>query len=217
MEDLKNDDYYSQIQRNKRFEEHQDKMRRQAGNNFLVTTSVVILFGLIMFFADRCTAQVFMTEPIGLGSRYVMVQAELDPMGSIDKEGINTVISVMVKGWDDVPIEVGIGVQSVFTPIYVQDGYTVNNDGDWGLDYIDAQIQVQGISNLGDRIQLLYGMHGGYLWRQTGTGFIYGFMATSRIWFGRARKIGFVISYAYDYREFKEFRLNGRGGIIWRL
>ena len=159
----------------------------------------------------KATAQTFIDEP---KDGYKLFQLELDPLGSYDKEGLNTVFTGAVKP-KGFPIELGIGIQTLFTTKYVNNDGIEVEDGSFNLDYLDFQGQVQYLHNIGDRFQLLGGMHGGFLWRRDGAGMIWGFIGTSRWFVSKKQRLALVMSGALDYREFREFRFNGRGGLAY--
>ena len=138
--------------------------------------------------------------------KYAVIQFEVDPYGSADKKGLNSVLTFSMLRKKH--LELGLGMQTIFTNKYSQN---------IELDYLDAQLQFQYLLNAGNRVQFLGGMHGGYLYRPGISYGIWGFIGTFRWWWFKNRKLALVVSAAYDYREFNEFRLNSRGGLTYRF
>lgn len=173
---------------------------------------MIVLFIIgVTILGFKANAQTFIEGPV---DNYWGIQFEIDPLGSLDKEGINTVFTGVLKPLKKLPIEIGLGIQTIFTTKYV-DKYEREQQGDvMKLDYIDAQIQAQYLVDITDRFQLLGGIHGGWVERQFGGGMVSGVIGTARWFISKSQKWAITISGAMDRRQdINDWQFNGRGGI----
>lgn len=141
---------------------------------------------------------------------------QVDPFGSADKEGLNSVISLTRVDFDWLEWE--LSIQTIFTPKY-------SSEGKIQLDYADLQFGPGVLIPLTTRMSITPGIHGGFLYRgkndisvEDSGGFMYGATLKWRIWLGMNKKIAIVASSAIDRRpELGKFILNNRIGLEWML
>lgn len=172
----------------------------------------LILAVLVMISLTATTqAQTFGYE---LPDDFTSVSIQIDPMGSFDKDGINSVLTFQAVDFG--VIEWEVQCQTIFTTKY-------SNDNNMQLDYLDFQFGPGYMVGIGDRVALTGGVHGGFLYRGANNiresdsgGMIWGVTGKARVWFGK--KIAFVVSTAYDHRsDLDKFVLNSRGGLEFIL
>ena len=171
-----------------------------------------LFFILILAIGLTMSAQSFY-EP--LPDNFTAIELKLDLFGSLDKEGINSVLAFTVV--DHKVIEYELQIQTIFTNKYTKSILLYYTDVQFGAGYMFA---------LSDRVTFTTGIHGGYLFKQNfypdGTKlegyFIYGLTAKGRWWMGKRKKWGFVIGGSYDARrDNNNWEINGNGGITRRF
>ena len=155
------------------------------------------------------------------------VSFQIDPFGSADKEGLNSVISVTHVDFEWLEWEVSS--QTIITSKYSLDNKML-------LDYIDLQFGPGVLMPINTRMSITAGVHGGFLYRgkndgliddngdlahvrsDDSGGFMYGGTLKFRMWLGMNKRWSFVMSSAYDRRsELGKFVLNNRLGMELRF
>lgn len=173
-------------------------------------TFFISIFMMMTFIID---AQTFETD---LPDDFASISLEFDLFGSLDKEGINTVLSVNRVDFE--VVDWNIQLQTLFNGDGLEEG--------WTLTYLDLQAGVGVMFPISPRITFTPGIHGGVLLRPKNivehpsyTGFagymIYGVTSKGRWWLGKTKKLAITVSGAYDYApdvEGKWGRINGRAG-----
>ncbi len=151
--------------------------------------------------------------------RFASVSLRVDPLGSYDKEGINTMFSIQaVAEIEDILWELELQSQSILTDKY-------SRDNNMQFDYLDLQVGLGIMIPVGDRIALTGGFHSGLMWRFTNTDrptnegyWIIGFTGKIRYWVGNKKRVAFVLGSTYDLRnDIGEWKINTSGGIEVRL
>lgn len=141
---------------------------------------------------------------------------QIDPFGSENKEGLNSVISY--SGVDFGWLEYELSIQSILTPKY-------SDSNNIKLDYIDFMFGPGVLIPISNRLSITPGIHLGYIYRGSNNerssslgGFMYGATFKARYWVGRNKGIAIVASSAYDRRpDLQLFRINNRIGLEIRL
>lgn len=155
----------------------------------------------------------------GLPDDFVSLSFQVDPMGSIDKEGLNAMVSLSLITYEWIEVE-------------IQSQFIINEEEQTsGLTYIDLQLGGGIMIPLGTRVAITPGIHFGGIYRPANViwgpdnpgwvgGITYGLTGKARVWLGMDKRIAIVISTSYDRRpdiEGTPFRINGRGGLEIQL
>ena len=143
---------------------------------------------------------------------FSFVSVQFDPLGSIDKEGMNSVISFGRVDFGFVEYE--LQIQSIFTNKY---------SNYFQLYYVDVQFGVGPMITLTERLTYTPGIHAGAIYKRDSLNnlnhfFIYGATSKLRYWIGREKKFGLIVSCAYDNRrDIDTWIFNGRGGVTFNF
>tara|TARA_R110000772_G_scaffold54130_1_gene123573 strand:- start:79119 stop:79652 length:534 start_codon:yes stop_codon:yes gene_type:complete len=170
-----------------------------------------LLFITMLITIGMMNAQTFNTD---LPDDFTSITFQGDLFGSIDKEGLNSVISFENVDWKIVESE--LQVQTIFNNDVVTKG--------WSLSYLDIQAGVGPMIPLSPRMTITPGIAVGVLFRPKkifkpeGEGFqsffIWGPKLKGRLWLGKTKKWGIVISGSYDKRkDNSNWQINGRAGL----
>tara|TARA_R110000851_G_scaffold315229_5_gene477605 strand:- start:6474 stop:7004 length:531 start_codon:yes stop_codon:yes gene_type:complete len=144
---------------------------------------------------------------------FTEVSFEIDPLGSIDKQGLNAVITLTNVDFDIV--EESIQFQTIF-----------NDEGEgFGLTYLSIQAGVAILIPIKYWLSISPGIHGGLMMRPnyivantdskdyTGDA-IYGLTFRSRIYINRSHRTALIFSSSYDHRwDNQNWELNNSLGI----
>jgi hypothetical protein len=179
----------------------------------------IIVTAIILLFVGMAAlkAQTFDSD---LPDDFESVSFQVDPFGSINKQGLNAMVSFSVIdfGWAEYEI------QSQF--IINEENYTS------GLTYIDLYLGFGAMIPLGTSTTITPGIHLGGIYRPANVvynnpnyngwtgGISYGLTGKFRQWLSKSKRIAIIISGSYDRRpdiEGTPFIINGRGGIEIRL
>lgn len=174
---------------------------------------------IIILSYGNCLSQTFEKDT---PDHFATIGYQVDLFGSLDKEGINSVINTSVVAFDGV-FEFELQIQSIINKEKPIDNYR--------LTYIDALGGFNYRFLIGSRMDCTVGAHGGWMARPSNivdypdaTGWtsylIYGPTTKGRLWLGKNKMTAIVISGSYDYAPDvaeKWGRINGRAGMEFRL
>ena len=183
---------------------------------------LIIIIALVALTAFTSNAQTFGFEKV---EEYLYIQYEVDPFGSLDKEGFNSVITiggVGRMGYKGPLLDISGSVQTIYTNKHNETSQIVRYWFDWAA-------QVQSVVDISDRSQISGGLRGGIIHLDndstSGVGF-YGGIMQWRYFF--SKRLGAVISFTLDYASdlpkderknlwIPNHRHSGRGGLIFLL
>lgn len=172
---------------------------------------VIYLTMMLISVSLHSQSRYFQTD---LPTDFASIGFQVDPGGSLDKEGLNIVLSFSAVDFDWLEWEAQL--QTLFTGKYAE-------DGGWQLDYLDFQFGPGVLIPINTNISLTPGVHLGFIYRGANNvrthdagGIIYGLTGKFRYWIGKRKNVALILSTAYDRRpELGEFTfiLNNRFGI----
>jgi len=169
-----------------------------------------ILTLLLVLLSCITTAQTFEQD---LPDDFTAISYTFDLFGSIDKEGINSVLSIDRVDFEWVDWH--ISCQTIFTSKY-------SDEGNFKLDYADLLFGAGPMIPLSSRMTITPGIHTGFLYRPKNNIFMgnrgawtIGVTMKGRLWLGKTKKHGIIILGDYtkapDVAE-KWGRINGSMG-----
>ena len=168
---------------------------------------------------NNLSAQTFEQD---LPENYTSIGFQVDPHGSYDKEGLNSVINISVVEFGG-HFEFELMSQTIINVEKPKDKTRFT--------YIDVYLGGGYLFPLSPRVTYTLGGHWGIILRPENitvhpdneswqSSFSIGTTMKGRIWLGKTKKLAIVMSGALDTApdvKDKDFRIQGRGGLEWRL